>query len=195
MNFLFLHIYFSVLFLFSTRDARTKNYDEIFIKVVIPFFFLPPHFPIILIQTSQIYNNFPDKLCYDVSARCFFFILGFSTSSTLSTNIVHDVQRFLQHILKILNIFYHIFSHTKPILLPKGQKRDIFIGAKELNLINNIGYFGNEHFYLRFYRILKSSYESYKVINFFLYTLSPKFFPKQKSHKYEKSENSVWKIY
>jgi hypothetical protein len=94
-------------------------------------------------------------------------IPGFSTSNTLSTNIVHDVQRFLQHILKILNIFYHIFSHTKPILLPKGQKRDIFIGAKELNLINNIGYFGNEHFYLRFYRILKSSYESYKVINFF----------------------------
>jgi hypothetical protein len=113
-----------------------------------------------LIQTSHI-------ILFDILYFLYVFFLGFSTSNTLSTNIIHDVERFLQHILKILNIFYHLFSHTKPILLPKGQKRDIFIGAKELNLINNIGYFGNEHFYLRFYRILKSSYESYKVINFF----------------------------
>lgn len=70
---------------------------------------------------------------------------------------------FLGHVLKILNIFEHLFVNTKPLIIPKGHKADIFLGAKEVASMNNIGFFGNENFYLKLYEILKSSYQNYKV--------------------------------
>lgn len=56
-----------------------------------------------------------------------------------------------------------MFTNQPPIFIPKGQKADIFINAKEAHQLNSFGYFGNDYFYLKIYKIVKASYENYKV--------------------------------
>lgn len=69
----------------------------------------------------------------------------------------------LSHIVKMLNVFHHVFTNQRPLFIPKGQKTDIFIGSKELNTLNSFGYFGNDYFYLKIYKLLKVSFDAYKV--------------------------------
>lgn len=69
----------------------------------------------------------------------------------------------LDHDLKLANIFQHIFSGQKPLFIPKGQKSDIFMNARELQALNSRGYFGNDYFYLKIYKIIKLMHDNYKV--------------------------------
>lgn len=73
------------------------------------------------------------------------------------------IQSLLYHILKILSIFHHVFTNQRPIFIPKGQKADLFINAKEAHQLNSFGYFGNDYFYLKMYKFVKVSYDNYKV--------------------------------
>lgn len=73
--------------------------------------------------------------------------------------------------MKILNIFDHLFTNIKPLEIQKGQKGDLFSGSKEQQSLNKIGYFGNNNFYMKLYKCLKSAFDSYKVRKFFLFIL------------------------
>lgn len=69
----------------------------------------------------------------------------------------------IDHNLKLANIFQHILSGQKPLFIPKGQKNDIFMNAKELQALNSRGYFGNDYFYLKIYKMIKLMYDNFKV--------------------------------
>lgn len=71
-----------------------------------------------------------------------------------------------KHTIKIINIYYHIFTNQKPLIMAKSQKVDLFSNAKELAAIQCIGYFGNEYVYIKLYQTLKSAYDNYKVNNY-----------------------------
>lgn len=73
------------------------------------------------------------------------------------------VKNLLNHITKMLNIFHHVYTNQKPLFVPKGQKTDLFVGSKELQLLNSWSYFGNDYFYLNLYRALRVSFDAYKV--------------------------------
>lgn len=75
-----------------------------------------------------------------------------------------QINTLLLHVLKLLNIFHHVFNDTRPVYIPKGQKNDIFISTKEFQLFESFGYFGNDYFYRKIYQLLRQSYDSYKVI-------------------------------
>lgn len=76
-----------------------------------------------------------------------------------------DTSEFLKHIMRIVNIYGHLLTNTKPLLIPKGTKTksDIFMSSKELAHINSIGFFSNDNFYLKLYLVLKNSIESYRI--------------------------------
>lgn len=74
------------------------------------------------------------------------------------------ISALLSHIMKILSIYFNVLNNKRPVFIPKGQKADIFINSKELQLINSYGYFGNDYFYLKIYKILRIIYENHKVI-------------------------------
>lgn len=73
------------------------------------------------------------------------------------------VDDLLLHIMKLLNIFHSLLTNSKPIFYPKDQKNDFFIGPKEFQMYNHLGYFGNDYFYLKLYNLIKVSYDNYKV--------------------------------
>lgn len=74
-----------------------------------------------------------------------------------------DHNEFMLHILRILNIYSHLVTGSKPLIVPKQKSKDIFTSSKELAMINSFGFFSNDHFYLKLYLVLKSSYESYRM--------------------------------
>lgn len=69
----------------------------------------------------------------------------------------------LKHTMKIINIYYHIFTNQRPLIMAKSQKVELFGNAKELAITQNFGYFGSESIYLKLYQTLKSAYDNYKV--------------------------------
>lgn len=69
----------------------------------------------------------------------------------------------VDHNLKLANIYHHIFSGQKPLFIPMGQKSDIFMNAKELLALNCRGYFGNNYFYLKIYKMIKLMHDNFKV--------------------------------
>lgn len=74
-----------------------------------------------------------------------------------------NIRKLLSHVMKLLNIYHYILTNKRPIFIPKGQKADIFVNAKEIQMINSHGYFGNDYFYLKIYKTLRIIYESYKI--------------------------------
>lgn len=67
------------------------------------------------------------------------------------------------HNMKILCIYHTVLHKHRPVFISKGQKSDIFINSKELMLLNSRGYFGNDYFYLKIYKIIKVLNDSYKI--------------------------------
>lgn len=65
--------------------------------------------------------------------------------------------------MKLLSIFYNVLNNKRPVFIPKGQKPDLFVNSRELQLMNSYGYFGNDYFYLKIYKIVRIIYENYKV--------------------------------
>ena len=105
------------------------------------------------------------SIALDVSCQCDMLEV---ISTLIGSNVVlfgssSDYNEFLLHILKILNIFGHLITGIKPLMIPKSKSKDIFTSSKELAMINSLGFFSNDHFYLKLYLVLKSSYESYRM--------------------------------
>lgn len=69
------------------------------------------------------------------------------------------------HVMKLLSIYHNVLINKRPVFIPKGQKADLFVNSRELQLINSYGYFGNDYFYLKIYKILRIIHENYKVIS------------------------------
>lgn len=69
----------------------------------------------------------------------------------------------VDHNLKLANIFHHVFHGQKPLFIPKGQKIDIFMNTKEVHALNSRGYFGNDYFYLKIYKMIKLMHDNFKV--------------------------------
>lgn len=104
-------------------------------------------------------------IALDVSCQCDMLevisVLIGSNGVLLASSSDHN--EFLLHILRILNIYGHLVTGTKPLIIPKTKGKDIFTSSKELAMINSFGFFSNDHFYLKLYLVLKSSYESYRM--------------------------------
>lgn len=69
----------------------------------------------------------------------------------------------IRHVMKLLSIYYNVLNNKRPVFIPKGQKIDLFVNSRELQLINSYGYFGNDYFYLKIYKIVRIIYENFKV--------------------------------
>ncbi|XP_039955089.1 uncharacterized protein LOC120771212 [Bactrocera tryoni] len=74
-----------------------------------------------------------------------------------------QLDQLLVHVMKILNIYYHLITQQKPQLFVKVQKSDLFANAKELALVQSVGYFGSDYIYIKLYNILRSANDSYKI--------------------------------
>ncbi|XP_067624466.1 uncharacterized protein htt [Eurosta solidaginis] len=93
---------------------------------------------------------------------------GYILASTLTADqpermLQQQLDQLLVHVMKILNIYYHIVTQQKPLLFAKVQKSDLFPNAKELALVQSVGYFGSEYVYIKLYNILRSANNSYKI--------------------------------
>ncbi|XP_055853501.1 uncharacterized protein LOC129917148 isoform X2 [Episyrphus balteatus] len=86
--------------------------------------------------------------------------------NVLTTNVnSHNsfIDNILTHTMKIINIYYHLFTNQKPLLFAKVQRNDLFSNAKELAIVNSVGYFGSDYVYIKLYNILKAANDSYKM--------------------------------
>ncbi|XP_058457032.1 huntingtin [Malaya genurostris] len=90
-------------------------------------------------------------------------IVIMSTRETFTTVDNELIDKFIFHLLKLMNIYQHLFGNVKPVVLSRAQKGDLFMNARELQLINCFGYFGADHFYLKLYSLLRSSFENWKI--------------------------------
>ncbi|KAG5669568.1 hypothetical protein PVAND_017455 [Polypedilum vanderplanki] len=119
----------------------------------------------------NIFKSFINKnpnIAFDISCQCDMLevLAALIEADGIQNGTFKDNNEFLTHLLKICNIYAHLVNNTKLLIVPKG-KTDIFTSAKELALINSLGFFTNDHFYLKFYLVIKSSYDSYRMtINF-----------------------------
>lgn len=106
-------------------------------------------------------------IALDLSCQC--DMLEICSALIAAENIMQaqtlETESFLIHLVKIINIYGHLVSNTKPLIVAKSQKNknDLFASNKELAVINSIGFFSGDPFYLKLYLILKSSYESYRI--------------------------------
>nr|XP_040221323.2 huntingtin [Anopheles coluzzii] len=95
---------------------------------------------------------------------CSQMIVAVLSSST--TNAVTDgesMNKFIIHLLKLLNIYHHVYTNTVPLVMNRAQKADIFMNTKELQQINCFGYFGSDHAYMKLYQQVRCSMESYRI--------------------------------
>uniref|UniRef100_A0A182JQB4 Huntingtin n=1 Tax=Anopheles christyi TaxID=43041 RepID=A0A182JQB4_9DIPT len=95
---------------------------------------------------------------------CSQMIVAILSSST--TNAVADgesMNKFIIHLLKLLNIYHHVYSNTAPLVMNRAQKADIFMNTKELQQINCFGYFGSDQAYMKLYQQIRCSLESYRI--------------------------------
>lgn len=83
--------------------------------------------------------------------------------SEYEMSIKDSLRLLLTHIMRLLNIFQHVLTNKRPVFIAKGQKTDIFVNSREMLMVNSYGYFGNDYFYLKIYKILRSFFESYKT--------------------------------
>ncbi|XP_054734101.1 uncharacterized protein LOC129241666 [Anastrepha obliqua] len=93
---------------------------------------------------------------------------GYMLASTLTSDqpersLQLQLDQLLVHVMKILNIYYHLITQQKPQLFVKVQKGDLFANAKELALVQSVGYFGSDYVYIKLYNILRSANDSYKI--------------------------------
>ncbi|KAL1376706.1 hypothetical protein pipiens_004323 [Culex pipiens pipiens] len=98
----------------------------------------------------------------DLLTICSTLMIVTMSSRTISPADNEVIDKFIFHVLKIFNIYQHLFTNVKPVVISR-EKSDLFIPQKDLQLINCFGYFGNDHFYIKLYGLLRNSFESYKI--------------------------------
>lgn len=77
-------------------------------------------------------------------------------------SLTATVETLLTHAAKLLNIFQHVITATRPLFVPRGQKPDLFSSARDLLAIQATGYFGNDYFYLNLYNVVLAAYGGYR---------------------------------
>ena len=121
---------------------------------------------VLVVLLSYLSHN--SAIALDVSCQCEMMeicanLLAFQNSDPAVFTMI-DIDLLLVHLLKIINIYGHLVSNTKPLIIPKkGQKNDIFISSKEMSLINYLGFFSNDNFYMKLFLMLKNSHANYQV--------------------------------
>lgn len=109
----------------------------------------------------------------DLSSQCDLLTISINLLVAMNLRKLPDpngqrktlTKSLLVHVMKLLSIYHNVLNNKRPIFIPKGQKADLFVNSKEVQLLNSYGYFGNDYFYLKIYKILRIIYENYKVIS------------------------------
>ncbi|XP_055389254.1 protein PFC0760c isoform X2 [Condylostylus longicornis] len=123
-------------------------------------------FNIVSICMQFAYENYP--LATDLSCQNDLIDI---TTTLLSANMLHNsktidnnlIETLFGHVMKILNIYNHLLGNQKPILFGKSHKNELFQNSKEIAIISNYGYFGNDYLYIKLYNLLKISFDNYKI--------------------------------
>lgn len=74
-----------------------------------------------------------------------------------------ELQFLLEHSLLMMNIFGHIVNDQKALITHLTHKADLFTSDKELHKMQMKGFFGSKAVYLRIYKSIKVTYDSYKI--------------------------------
>ncbi|XP_052866006.1 huntingtin [Anopheles cruzii] len=90
-------------------------------------------------------------------------LVTYSSRATITAADSDMINKFIIHLLKLLNIYHHLFLNMAPIVINRAQKSDLFMNSKELQQINCFGYFGGDHAYMKLYQQVRSSLESYRI--------------------------------
>ncbi|XP_031632927.1 huntingtin [Contarinia nasturtii] len=114
-------------------------------------------------------SNYPTGI--DLSSQCDLLTISSNLLAAMNLRKLPDAngQRkaitssLLGHVMKLLSIYHNVLINKRPVFIPKGQKADLFVNSKEVQLLNSYGYFGNDYFYLKIYKILRIIYENYKI--------------------------------
>uniref|UniRef100_A0AAG5CW14 Huntingtin n=1 Tax=Anopheles atroparvus TaxID=41427 RepID=A0AAG5CW14_ANOAO len=100
----------------------------------------------------------------DLLRICSQLIVVVVASRPSSTPADYEViNKFIIHVLKLLNIYHHLFANIAPIVINRAQKTDLFMNTKELQQINCFGYFGSDHACMKLYHQVRNSLESYRI--------------------------------
>lgn len=73
-----------------------------------------------------------------------------------------ELQFLLDHCLQLMNIFAHVVNDAKPLVTQQGQK-DLFMSDRDLQKVQMRGYFGHRPVYMRVYRALKATHDTYRI--------------------------------
>lgn len=76
---------------------------------------------------------------------------------------IEELQFLLEHSLKMMNIFGHIVNNFKPLITHMQSKADLFTSDRELQKMQQKGYFGNKAVYLKVYKSIKVIHDTYKI--------------------------------
>ncbi|XP_075150769.1 huntingtin isoform X2 [Haematobia irritans] len=120
----------------------------------------------IFVKLSQYnYNTAVDLACQSdlIDVSCKLIVGSFIFYPKAEQQNHENLISLLRHTMKIVNIYYHIFTNQRPLIMAKSQKVELFGNAKELAIAQSWGYFGNESIYLKLYQTLKSAYDNYKI--------------------------------
>ncbi|KFB36381.1 AGAP003681-PA-like protein [Anopheles sinensis] len=100
----------------------------------------------------------------DLLRICSQLLVVVVSSRPASTSADYElINKFIIHLLKLLNIYHHLFANITPIVINRVQKTDIFMNTKELQQINCFGFFGSDHACMKLYHQVRSSLESYRM--------------------------------
>lgn len=86
--------------------------------------------------------------------------------------VTSQLDFLLRHSVKLLNIYYHLVCNQRPLqpnsskLAKTGSKSELFTlnsNARELAMMQALGYFASDYVYMKLYNILRGANDSYKV--------------------------------
>lgn len=112
-----------------------------------------------VLQSFSVKN--PD-IASDVSCQCDMIevIATLIAANGILNPTCVESNEFLHHLMKILNIYGHLVTNTKPLIVPKQKSKDIFTSSKEQAIINSLGFFSCDYIYLKLYVALMKSHEN-----------------------------------
>lgn len=156
-------------FLMNIND-KNQSYGTIYALKILARHFSPINYPkpwrefnVLGVLLSFSKKN-PDILS-DVSCQCDMIeVIAILIGANGILKTACDPKEFLLHLLRILNIYGHLVTNTKPLIVPKQKTKDIFTSSKEQAMINSLGFFSNDYSYLKLYVALAKSFENSMMV-------------------------------
>lgn len=88
-------------------------------------------------------------------------------ANLLSGNNVHPpqlVDNLCEHVMRILSIYYYLFSSQKPPMLStKTQKTELLFANVKDSSVHHVEDLSSDYLYVKLYGVLKAAYGNYKV--------------------------------